>query len=108
MTVRPSVRVTRNAIGARIGRPRRGGAVEEDTGMGAAFGGMAVLGADRHAAGTGQGGRDQGEGWTDGDVDAAGGAGRIGNRVQFGELGDAAIHLPVADDELATDLHCSS
>ena len=75
-------------------------------GMGAAVMSVAVLRADHdRAAGPGPGCREQGEGRTDGDVDAARLPRGRGDRAEFGERGQAAVHFPVAGDELAAKLH---
>ena len=98
--------------GARCGRgwPSAPGFLDhrrgDRAGMRAALRGMAVLGADGEAAArAGHRRRDQGEGRADGDVDAALGLGRLAISCSSPQLGDAAVHLPVADDELAADVH---
>src|SRR5205085_7492804 len=49
--------------------------------------------------------RDQGERRTDRDVDPASFARRLGDRAELGQSGEAAVHLPVAGDELAAEVH---
>ena len=74
-------------------------------GMGAARLRVAILGADRQAAGTRHGERDQRKRRADGDVHS----GRLprggGDGGEFGQSRAAAVHLPVAGDELAADVH---
>ena len=75
------------------------------SGMGTARRRVDVLGADDEAARSGHGRCDQREWRTDGDVHSRRFAGGSPDRGKFAQLGDAAIHLPVAGDELATDVH---
>jgi len=74
-------------------------------GMGPARLEVAVLCADQEPAAAGDGGRDQGERRADGDVDSGGLARRVGDRRELGQSGEAAVHLPIADDQLAADVH---
>ena len=78
------------------------------TGMRAVFLRMEVLRADRDPVRPGDGGRDQGEGRADRDVDPGRFSGGDCDRRQFGKLGEVAVHLPVAGDQLAVHSVSSS
>jgi hypothetical protein len=74
-------------------------------GMRAARRRMAILRADHHPTRAGDGGGEQREGRAQADIDSARCPRGLGNGADLAQLGKAAVHLPIADDELATEVH---
>jgi hypothetical protein len=66
---------------------------------------MAILSADPNPGRASDCGRDKRERWTYRNVHAPGRPRGISDFSKLGEKGEVAVHLPVANDELATDVH---
>jgi hypothetical protein len=87
--------------GARFLQHRR----RDVAGMRPAVLGVAVLRTDEEAARPGHGEREQSEGRADRDVDAGRRPGGGGDGAELAKGRPAAVHLPIAGDELAAYVH---